>query len=286
MRADELQASLYTGAGNRFVLLEVQAKEDRVESDGDAALCAFTREICSQELFDGQRPDGCLLVSSDPQAAARMILFNADGTRPEACGNGLRCVGWHLARTRGLERVEIVTDAGVRAVRMEESEKERAYLSAEMGCAEFLGELNGPLPDVEFQAAQRFNLGNPHCVLLVDDERRAPLERVGNALQGHPDFPQGVNVGFLARREGSWRLRVWERGVGETEACGTAACAAAAFLGRRDGEQEHELHLTGGLLWVGGAFSEPLELRGWASYHGELKIEAPGEILQLSAWAT
>ena len=95
------------------------------------------------------------------------------------------------------------------------------------------------------------DMGNPHCVLFVDDERTAPVAEVGPLLQRHPRFPQGTNVEFLARRDGEHHLRVWERGVGETLACGSGACAAVAVLRRRDRlDAAVRVELPGGTLQV------------------------------------
>src|SRR5690606_28468302 len=99
--------------------------------------------------------------------------------------------------------------------------------------------------------ALAFDLGNPHVILRVDDEREMDVARRGAALQTHAAFPRGVNVGFLATRGGEHHLRVFERGVGETQACGTNTCAAAAYLTLREGASfPIELHLPGGAMRV------------------------------------
>ncbi|MCB9914507.1 MAG: hypothetical protein H6828_05085 [Planctomycetes bacterium] len=121
-------------------------------------------------------------------------------------------------------------------------------------------------------------------MLHVADERAAPVERVGRALQAHPDFPRGVNVGFLAERDGAWHLRTFERGVGETEACGTNACAAAAWLRARDGRGTHELHVRGGVLRVSANEDDTLSLEGAAAWRGELLVPTRGA--DEGAWAT
>lgn len=94
-------------------------------------------------------------------------------------------------------------------------------------------------------------MGNPHCVLRVLDERGPDLESLGARMQSHGDFPNGVNVGLLARRNSKWHLRVWERGVGETAACGTGACAAVAcILEQQPSLESTEISMAGGRLRV------------------------------------
>lgn len=257
------QAALYAGADNRFLLFETQAELEWPE---------LARELCSRELFHGAHADGLLVVSPSARADACMTIYNADGGRPEACGNGLRCVGWHLARTRDGEAWRVETDAGLRGVRVESRGSTEAILCGEMGHARVTN-LTEPIPvDVRPIAARGYDLGNPHCILHVADERVFDVEDVGRAMQAHTDFPRGVNVGFLSEREGEWHLRVWERGVGETAACGTNACAAAAYLASRDGARERAVHMRGGVLRISRLSSGSLELRGAASFFGELDL--------------
>lgn len=259
-----MKFELYSGAGNRFLLVE----DDQGELDASGG----ARELCARPLFSGLRADGLLVVAHEPDGVARMRIFNADGSRPEACGNGLRCVGWHLARTRGRELVTVRTDVGERQVELRRQAGELAVLYADMGSVT-VERLGKPWPQVAgLEDARRADVGNPHCVLRVADERSQELERVGRAMQDHPEYPEGVNVGFLARREGHWRLRVWERGVGETEACGTGACAAAATVGGQD--EETAIHMRGGVLTLRRGFGPRYHLLGEARHHGSLALDA------------
>jgi diaminopimelate epimerase len=259
---------LFSGAGNRFFLHQ-GAIEERDWS-------RLAGEICRNTAVRGGGADGLLLVSPDADAEVRMTIWNADGSRPEACGNGLRCVGWWLhtsGRVPRGGRMRVATDSGVREVEVLESTGGRALVRAEMGRATTF-ELTEP-PSLDEVAAMGVHLGNPHCVLRIDDEREAPVEEVGSAMQDHPDFPRGVNVGFLARRLDRWRLRVFERGVGETAACGTGACAAAAVIGTPG--RRVEVEMAGGRLGVEVGEGGRVELLGDAVYHGEVELE-------LSTW--
>jgi diaminopimelate epimerase len=253
---------LYSGAGNRFLLLESK------EADFDWPLTA--RRLCARTLFGGKQPDGLLVLTWEADGGARMRIYNADGSRPEACGNGLRCAGLHLARRLDQETVTLRTDAGERRIEMRRQAGEVATLYADMGVVT-VGPLSEPWPELAgLHDAYRVDVGNPHCVLRVEDERSEELERIGRLLQISPEFPEGVNVGFLAGREDLWRLRVWERGVGETEACGTGACAAAAVIGGE--EKEVLIRMRGGDLTLRRGPGTHYHLLGEARHHGSVEL--------------
>ena len=204
--------------------------------------------------------DQLLLVDSERPAAgdATYRVFNADGGEVEQCGNGVRCLASYLAPRLGSE-LKLVSRAGTIAARVEASDR----VSVELGVPDFRP---AALPFVVAEERDRYRLdvagrsvefgavsmGNPHAVIAVDSVAAAPVEALGPALQMHTSFPRSVNVGFMERLdEGRIRLRVFERGVGETLACGTGAAAAVA-VGRRWGLLgEHvAVELPGGTLEV------------------------------------
>jgi len=197
--------------------------------------------------------------SADADASYR--IFNADGSEVEQCGNGARCVARFVAsrlhrldqplllespgglvnarlRPDGLVSVAMgVPDFDPRALPFEAAEQAPTY------------EIELPAGRVEFGAV---SVGNPHAVIRVRSVRDAPVDTVGPALENHPRFPRRVNVGFLEIvAPDRVRLRVFERGAGETPACGTGACAAVA-VGRREGplSEEVTVELPGGRLLV------------------------------------
>lgn len=258
-----------SGADNRFVLIDATGAASSRTSDASATpldaftpelpsdLAAHARELCARPGPDGRAWDGVLLLTPAASADAhvRLEIRNRDGSRPEACGNGLRCAAWYLIRAGIVagEHARIETDAGVREVRLVErlANGRAALLLGSMGPARAFD----PDPPVALEEGERaalaFDLGNPHLILRVTDERLADVARRGAALQAHPAFPHGVNVGFLATRGGRHHLRVFERGVGETAACGTNTCAAAACLSlREDLQLPLDIHLPGGPLRV------------------------------------
>jgi len=218
-----------SGAGNLFAMVDVFT-DPRPSDPADVA-----REVCGS--IAGQaiqpRPDGLILVGpSEHGADCAMEVYNADGSRPETCGNGLRCVA-KLAADRGHVRGEsfsIETDAGVRDARVVLGDGLVVAASIEMGAPEILATEERIPTAASVAIATLVDMGNPHCVLFVEDERTAPVATLGAELERHRRFPSGTNVGFLSSRSGTWHLRVWERGVGETRACGTGACAVAVAV--------------------------------------------------------
>ena len=195
-----------------------------------------------------------------------MELYNADGSRPETCGNGLRCVA-KLAVDRGHvrgPRFVIEADAGPckAEVELERGKVTRARIG--MGLPRILErEARLELPGRAPVLATLVDMGNPHCVLFVEDERTAPVATLGPLLERHARFPKGTNVEFLALRSEGAFLRVWERGVGETAACGSGACAAASAAelhGRA--RLPLALELPGGRLEVSQIPGGALELAG------------------------
>lgn len=225
------------GAGNDFVVLDLR--------DGapppDAGLAA--------RLADRHRGVGCdqILTIEPPRAAGSVAsyrIWNSDGSTSQQCGNGARCVGAWLVREGAAQGDEFLIDSPLRthvvrrldaghyAVAMGRPEFEPAripLIGFPRAREEYVVPLQGE--NVRFGAV---SMGNPHAVLEVGLIDAAPVERIGPLLQQHASFPESVNVGFAqVLGPGHVRLRVFERGVGETLACGSGACAAAVVLMQR-----------------------------------------------------
>lgn len=279
-----MRASILSAAGNSFCV--VDTRREGMPRDparlaravcvaGDHALLAAARADGLVEL-QGRALDGLLLVGA-PRAAAdcSMTIYNPDGSRPEACGNGLRCVG-RFAREHGMvsgERVRVETDAGVRALRVGAPEREVAVLAG-MGRPQIVARETELTLGAERYTATLIDMGNPHCVLFVDDPARADVARLGPALERHPRFPARTNVGFAALAGGALALRVWERGVGETAACGTGACAAAVAAALVHGaELPLFVDLPGGRLRVHWDGRGEVQLEGPVRLHAEGPLE-------------
>jgi diaminopimelate epimerase len=246
-----MRYSLMSGAGNLFAVLDGFA--DALPADP----AALARAICADKSAGGldPRPDGLLIVRPGRRGGAcAMELYNADGSRPETCGNGLRCVA-KLAIERGHvrgPRFVIEADSGPCEVEVELQRGQVVRARVGMGVPRVLErEARIELAGRASVSATLVDMGNPHCVLFVEDERTAPVAELGPLLERHARFSRGTNVEFLALREAGACLRVWERGVGETAACGSGACAAAVAareLGRA--RLPLALHLPGGVLEV------------------------------------
>jgi diaminopimelate epimerase len=221
------------GLGNDFVVLEGPRSVEP----------SMVVELCDRRR--GVGADGVLVVTRLGSDRVRMEYWNADGSAAEMCGNGLRCVA-RYAHDRGWTesgRFQVETAAGVRRVEVDGDE-----VLAELGPAS----VDGDGVDVAGEWAVPARVGNPHAVVFVDDPTVAPVETLGPRIETDPLFPDGANVEFArVRPTGEIDLRVWERGVGETPACGTGAAATVAVahhLGRAPADTV--VHLPGGALGV------------------------------------
>lgn len=232
--------------------------------------------------------DQVLLVEATETVSVdfRYRIFNADGGEVEQCGNGARCFA-RFVREKGLTNKDILvveTKAGLIQLRLQEN----GEVSVDMGIPRFspleipfLAEesaLHYPISVAhETFSMSVVSMGNPHAVLCVDDLNRAPVTTIGAQLAKHPRFPNGVNVGFMQVMNPSQiQLRVYERGVGETLACGTGACAAAV-VGQRLGYlgMSVTVHLPGGHLTIDweGHPQAPVFMTGSATFVFEGNIE-------------
>lgn len=232
----------YEGLGNDFVLVEAERE--------DAVSPAVVRAVCDRRF--GVGGDGVILVlpPQAPGSAARMRVLNADGSIPEMCGNGLRCVALHVARGRGATEVAVDTDAGTKACRVEDARGE-GLVTVDMGVVRFLEETSLTVDGARWDLALA-DAGNPHAI-TTQPASRSVIEVVGPKIATHARFPSGTNVEFATFRGAEIDLVVWERGVGITHACGTGACATVAVgvargLVKRGAETK--VHLPGGTLAV------------------------------------
>jgi diaminopimelate epimerase len=261
----------YHGLGNDFVLL------DRRAGGGDIGAAA-TRALCDRR--HGVGADGVLVLLPSQAADVRLSIHNADGSVPEMCGNGLRCVAKHVLEAAGGRpaALAVETDAGVLTARALWGGKEVEALEVDMGPARLIAPhlpsfasatpvVGCPVPGTPFHGTA-VSMGNPHLVLLD-----APLEQArvwGPQLETSRGFPERTNVEFLAQQADGLRVVVWERGVGFTLACGTGACAAlaaATLAGWVAPERYHRVELPGGVLHlrVRGDLSQ-VTLRGPARF--------------------
>ncbi len=271
------------GLGNDFVVIEVERPE-AVPSPSEI------RRLADRRTGVGFDQALVLLPPRTSDTHAFYRVFNADGSEVEQCGNGARCVAQYLGArvARGDGSVHMDSPGGRVDARLHED----GLVSVSMGVPDFDPaslpfEVEDPLADthrielpggpVEFTVV---SMGNPHAVLFVPSVATAPVDSVGPALENHARFPRRVNVGFLEIVDPRHvRLRVHERGVGETPACGTGACAAVA-VGRRAGllDAEVDVQVPGGGLGLGRP-GQPVWLTGPAetSYEGQVSLGEPAQ---------
>lgn len=255
------------GLGNDFVVID--AVRQRVDLDPTTI----------RHLADRRRGIGCdqlLLVEPPrlPDTDFHYRIFNADGTEVEQCGNGARCFA-RFVRDQGLtDRTEIPVGTAAGAIRLFVEpdgqirvdmgvpilEPARIPFLADEEALSYALEVDG-----ETLTIGAVSMGNPHAVLVVEDTDQAPVARLGPLIESHPRFPRRVNVGFMqVLASDHIRLRVYERGAGETQACGTGACAAVVS-GRRQGRLAPRVRvsLPGGDLvieWAGS--QQPVSMIG------------------------
>ncbi|HWL64028.1 MAG TPA: diaminopimelate epimerase [Steroidobacteraceae bacterium] len=269
------------GAGNDFIVLDAPAR------DGLALSPAQWRQLSDRRTGIGFDQALVLEPPRSGDTAAFYRIFNADGSEVEQCGNGVRCLA-DLLRRRGVSRdgvVRLGSPAGLIEARLGEVGRaavdmgEPAFTPASVDF-DTAGQpgpryfIDLPGGRAEFAIA---SMGNPHAVLDVPDVATAPVGEVGPVLERHPRFRQRVNVGFRQIIDrGRMKLRVFERGVGETLACGTGACAAVAtgiLAGLLDAEVK--VQLPGGLLvarWNGPGTHLWLEGPAAVSFTGQFEL--------------
>ena len=238
-------------AGNRILVADAR----RLERDPPAA--ANVRELAHEQGFDQLM---WVTTASEPGDHAAYRVFNADGSEVEQCGNGVRCVAWMLARDAAdTDAFRLSSPAGP----IEARSADGGEFTVSMGAPVFDP---ARIPFVADEEASTYSLdvddrrlevavvsmGNPHCVVFVDDVDSGLVEELGSRLERHPRFPSGTNVGFASvRGRDSIDLRVHERGVGETLACGTGACAAVVAAQRLEQVDDPvTVSLPGGQLVV------------------------------------
>lgn len=223
---------------------------------------ADAHALCDR--FTGVGADGLLVLAPGENGAdATMTLYNADGSLAEMSGNGARCLAW-AARREGLgskEHLVVDTGGGRRTLDLTcDDDGQVVHAVCDMGAVTFDPDLipvaGGGVTDLlarapDFHAnGDAAGIGNPHWVFVVADPEAIDLPRVGPALEHDPRFPNRVNVEFISVvADDALAMRVWERGVGETQSCGTGACAAAAVAHRRRLVGPHvEVRVRGGTL--------------------------------------
>ena len=261
------------GTGNDFLVTTAA-----LDARDAVALC---------DRFTGIGADGLLLLSPGHDGAdATMTLYNADGSIAEMSGNGIRCLAW-LARREGLgtpDRLVVDTGGGRRTVDLQlDANGVVTAATCDMGAVTFTpseipiaSDRATDLPvdlDGVAVAADAAGMGNPHLVVFVEDPELVEVARHGSRLERDDRFPNRINVEFVRVEDRThMRMRVWERGVGETQSCGTGACAVAAVAHRRElVDSSVYVAVPGGVLRV--EVGETIRLGGPVAHVFDLSID-------------
>lgn len=281
-----LNFTKWHGLGNDFVLMELSP--DAIPQE---KIAGFVHRVCHRHF--GVGGDGLVFVYCDDKGFINMRIFNADGTEPEMCGNAIRCVAKYLY-TKGLVKdtsFPIQTKAGIKVPEVIIKDGDVTAVKVDMGepileseQIPFKGERGSKVIDQEIQVDGKkilitaVSMGNPHCILFIDERvDQFPVHILGPQLECHRLFPAKTNVEFvevLDRNRVS--VRVWERGVGETLACGTGACAVAvggSLCGHLD--PSVEVNLSGGRLYVEWGSNNHVYMTGPAVevFQGRCRVE-------------
>ena len=245
------------GLGNDYVY--VNCFQETIENPSEAAIKVSDRHF-------GIGSDGLILIKPSEVADFRMDMYNADGSQAEMCGNGIRCVAKYVYDYGLTDQTEISVEtlAGIKYLKLQIEDGKVSQITVNMGQPELNpvkipvqaeGERVVDEPIVVNGVTYKMtcvSMGNPHCIVFIDDTENFPLEEIGPMFENHERFPKRVNTEFIQiLNRNEVNMRVWERGSGETLACGTGACASAvACVLNGLTEDEITLHLLGGDLSV------------------------------------
>ena len=257
-----IPAERWEGAGNVYLLIDAEALPRPLDADAARRIAAV---LGGDGLLEVRRGDG---------ADVSMRIWNTDGSQSEACGNGTRMVARWLAERTGQDEVRIATAAGVLTCRVD-----GATVAAAMAPARLDGPQYRPT-DEPFPYPHTFvSVGNPHIVIPVEDLESFPLETEGSSLEHHPWLPERANIEIAVPVDRHRvRMRVWERGVGITAACGTGACAVAvAAVAAGTADSPVTVELPGGELVIEVGEAGAVTMHGPATRVE--RIEIPTELL-------
>ncbi len=246
------------GLGNDFVIIDARLQPVAISAANAAAIA---------DRHSGIGCDQLIVLHPSDQADVRMQIFNADGGEVEACGNAARCVTTLLGDTHKIE-----TSGG-----LIEGNATNDGAVVDMGTPSFdwqaiplayaMDTLHMPVGWEDLQDPAAVNVGNPHVIFFVEDSNMVELDRLGPVIEVDPLFPAKVNVNVAHVADRAIHLKVWERGVGLTQACGTGACATAVAAIRRGlVSSPVDVHLPGGKLTISWENETSISMQGPTSY--------------------
>tara|TARA_R110001606_G_scaffold374956_2_gene533040 strand:- start:9891 stop:10697 length:807 start_codon:yes stop_codon:yes gene_type:complete len=246
------------GLGNDFVIID--AREEEMELSSAKATAIADRR-------SGIGCDQLIILRPSDKADVRMQIYNADGSEVEACGNASRCVAKLIGDETRIETAGgiIIGSATEDGAIVDMGKPRFEWQSIPLAYA--MDTLNMPLGWEDLQNPAAVNVGNPHVIFFVEDSDIVELDRLGPMIEVDPLFPEKVNVNVAHIRDGTIHLRVWERGVGLTRACGTGACATAvAAIKRGLVSSPVQVDLPGGSLVISWKDGENIQMQGPTAY--------------------
>jgi diaminopimelate epimerase len=263
------------GIGNDYIY--INCFEEKVENPSKLSVRLSDRHF-------GIGSDGIILIEPSAGADCRMDIYNADGSQAMMCGNGIRCVGKYVYE-RGIAKKDVLkidTMSGIKTLRLDIQAGTVVSVTVDMGAPGFKAEdipavfpkdqiIDEPITvdGIKYRITC-VSMGNPHCVLFVDDVNKIDIEKIGPKFENHAMFPNRANIEFIQiLNKNEINMRVWERGSGETWACGTGACASAAacFVNKKT-ERKVKVHLRGGDLGI-----------NWDEKTGNVYMTGPAEFV-------
>lgn len=274
------------GLGNDFILIDCLSKPL-----GDSSFLSYlAKKLCNRNFGIGA--DGLILILPSSKADLRMRIFNYDGSEAQMCGNGIRCFAKYAYENKlvSKNKFTVETLAGIITPELTITNNKILGVKVNMGTPKLRRReipMNGKDTSTVVNETLKINpeqtfkitcvsMGNPHCITFVNDVQSIPVDEIGPKIENHPLFPEKTNVEFIqVLNKQEINFRVWERGVGETMACGTGACAAlvAAVLNKKT-DREATIHLPGGDLDIQWADNGHVYMTGPAElvFRGEMEI--------------
>ena len=257
------------GLGNDFIIID-----SRTEKLEGIELSQLAIKLCDRHYGIGA--DGLLIAGPSSSADVKMRIFNPDGSEAEMCGNGIRCFAKCIYETleKKKELISVETLAGVILPSILDHKGKTAVVEVDMGAPKSIKNAELKIDNVKYDATL-VSFGNPHCVIFTDDLSNVHIDEIGPKIETNKMFPDRTNVEFVqvaGRAEAV--VKVWERGAGETLACGTGACACAV-AGITAGKLDKDvlIRLPGGNLDIEWQDDKHVILRGPAEtvYEGNIK---------------
>lgn len=264
------------GIGNDYVYVDC-TKENKIENPAE-----LSKKVSNRHFGIGS--DGLILIENSNVADFKMAIYNADGSQAEMCGNGIRCVA-KFVFDKGLinkENITIETLAGIKQLKLSTENGKVKKVRVDMGepileakKIPVISDKN-PVIDLQLQAADKtftatcVSMGNPHAITFINNVEEFDVEKYGKILEIKKEFPKHSNIEFVELIDkNNIKMRVWERGSGETLACGTGSCASvvACILNNKT-ERKVNVHLLGGTLEI-----------EWNKQNDHVYMEGPAEIV-------